>query len=141
MACPSSRCTARRSVARFLKVHGWEAGKPVVEPLPDAVEVRDEWLKAGIKPALEKVHLGAAGIDANKGPTQFPVALVDLETPGLKTEYWWGHGNFYAITRYNRSSAYAMSVVQLAGEIERRKTDAERTPVKAGSRASRHRAG
>ena len=48
----ASPADAIGSVARFLKIHGWEAGKPVVEPLPDAVEVRDDWLKAGIKPAF-----------------------------------------------------------------------------------------
>ena len=40
--------------------------------------------------------------------------LVDLETPGAQTEYWLGYRNFYVITRYNRSSFYAMSVFELA---------------------------
>jgi len=40
--------------------------------------------------------------------------LVDLETPGADTEYWLGYRNFYVITRYNRSSFYAMSVFELA---------------------------
>jgi len=41
-------------------------------------------------------------------------ALIDLVTPGATTEYWLGFDNFYVITRYNRSSFYAMSVFQLA---------------------------
>jgi membrane-bound lytic murein transglycosylase B len=129
------------SVARFLQAHGWVSGNPVVERLPENFEARDDWLRAGIKPALEKTHLEAAGFDLVNGPKHFPVALVDLESPGQKTEYWWGHGNFYAITRYNRSSSYAMSVVQLADEIARRNASTGGTPIRAGSRASRHRAG
>ena len=43
-----------------------------------------------------------------------PVALIDLVTPEQATEYWIGFDNFYVITRYNRSSFYAMSVFQLA---------------------------
>ena len=46
-------------------------------------------------------------------------ALVDLETPGGDTEYWVGLQNFYAITRYNRSSFYAISVIELARAIAR----------------------
>ncbi len=41
-------------------------------------------------------------------------ALIDLVTPDQPTEYWIGFDNFYVITRYNRSSFYAMSVFQLA---------------------------
>jgi len=48
------------------------------------------------------------------------VALVDLVSPGQATEYWLGYENFYVITRYNRSSFYAMSVFQLGEEIRKR---------------------
>ena len=46
--------------------------------------------------------------------TDRPAALIDLVTPDLATEYWIGFENFYVISRYNRSSFYAMSVFQLA---------------------------
>jgi len=43
-----------------------------------------------------------------------PAALIDLVTPDAPTEYWLGYQNFFVITRYNRSSFYAMAVYQLA---------------------------
>ena len=40
--------------------------------------------------------------------------MIDLVDPAQATEYWVGYDNFYVITRYNRSTFYAMSVFQLA---------------------------
>ena len=59
--------------------------------------------------------LAVASDPAIVGPgCQQPAALIDLVSPDQPTEYWLGFDNFYAITRYNRSSFYAMSVFQLA---------------------------
>ena len=46
-----------------------------------------------------------------------PAALIDLVTPGAATEYRLGYGNFYVITRYNRSSFYAAAVMDLAAVL------------------------
>ena len=134
------------SVARFLKLHGWIAGGPIAEPVSRTLEVRAEWVEAGIKPTLERDALAAAGIDASAQPHAHPAALIDLVTPDRDTEYWWGYANFYAITRYNRSSFYAMSVAQLAEAIERRHQTgraglASRRAVKGGYPARRHPSG
>ena len=58
-------------------------------------------------------ELARQGVIATGDPDR-PAALIDLVTPNQATEYWIGFDNFYAITRYNRSSFYAMSVFQLA---------------------------
>ena len=63
--------------------------------------------------------LAQQGISADANP-QATVTLVDLVSPGRPTEYWLGYNNFYVITRYNRSSFYAMSVFQLAAAIRQR---------------------
>mgnify|MGYP002139877898 CR=1 FL=1 len=60
------------------------------------------------------------GISVLPAHGQATVTLVDLVSPGRPTEYWLGYNNFYVITRYNRSSFYAMSVFQLAAAIRER---------------------
>ena len=107
------------SVARFLEQHGWQAGQPVAQPAMLRGNPNPAWTEAGIRPTLAAGQLKAQGVisDADEAAT---VALIDLVSPGRETEYWLGHENFYVITRYNRSSFYAMSVFQLAEEIRKR---------------------
>jgi membrane-bound lytic murein transglycosylase B len=107
------------SVARFLEQHGWQAGQPVAVVAQTEGEPERSLLEAGIQPSLKVVDLAGKGIRANIDP-QTTVALIDLVSPGRETEYWLGCDNFYVITRYNRSSFYAMSVFQLAEEIRSR---------------------
>ena len=56
------------------------------------------------------------------GDADRPAALIDLVSPGQATEYWAGFDNFFVITRYNRSSFYAMSVFQLAEALREAKS-------------------
>lgn len=109
------------SVAHFLSQHGWLPGAPIAVPAHLPVPPDPRWLEAGIRPTLPVRELLAAGVIANADPEQ-NVTLVDLVTPDEATEYWLGYENFYVITRYNRSSFYAMSVYQLAEAIRQEKT-------------------
>jgi membrane-bound lytic murein transglycosylase B len=109
------------SVAHFLARHGWQKGAPIAVPARLTGAPEPEWLEAGIFPALPVAMLLQKGVEADAQPGD-KVTLVDLVTPDAPTEYWLGHENFYVLTRYNRSSFYAMSVFQLAGEIRARKT-------------------
>ena len=100
------------SVARFLQQHGWQTAMPVA--VPARVENDPAPLLAmGIKPTTPLQTLLQQGVIA-EGDAEQPAALIDLVTPDVATEYWVGFDNFYVITRYNRSSFYAMSVFQLA---------------------------
>ena len=67
-----------------------------------------------IQPCRQLETLGTQGV-----PADSLFALIDLVTPDQATEYWIGLQNFYVITRYNRSSFYAMSVMQLAEAIRK----------------------
>lgn len=100
------------SVARFLNIHGWQAKAPIAVPAtvtgdPSAL------IAAGLKPTTPLQELLRLGVSAS-GDFERPAALIDLVAPDQPTEYWVGFDNFYVITRYNRSSFYAMSVFQLA---------------------------
>lgn len=110
------------SVANYLHLHGWQAGAPIAVPATVADESKiDALLAAGIEPSLSSEQLAAAGVVAKIGdPENQQTTLIDLASPGSSTEYWLGYRNFYVITRYNRSSFYAMSVFQLADAISRR---------------------
>lgn len=107
------------SVGRFLEQHGWLAGQPVAVPAMTSGAPDEALLQAGIRPSLKAAELVEKGIRAAIDP-QATVALIDLVSPGRDTEYWLGFENFYVITRYNRSSFYAMSVFQLGEEIRTR---------------------
>ncbi len=107
------------SVGRFLEQHGWLAGQPVAVPATLDAAPEAGLIEAGLRPSLKVADLQARGI-RSAADAQATVALIDLVSPGRTTEYWLGFENFYVITRYNRSSFYAMSVFQLAEEIRSR---------------------
>ena len=117
------------SIGNFLKGHGWAAGAPIAFPAKLEGEAWKPLLEKDILPHSRVRDLPNYGITSETLGTQGVPAdilftFVDLVTPDQPTEYWIGLQNFYVITRYNRSSFYAMSVMQLAEEI--RKTRAQR---------------
>lgn len=107
------------SVANFLKSHGWESGQPVAFPVEVHGEHYRKLVDAGIKPTYRCGDF--AGFDvsgAGDTDADAPCALIELETPGQATQYLAGRNNFYALTRYNRSSLYAAAVLELAQAIK-----------------------
>ncbi|MFM1978775.1 MAG: hypothetical protein RLZ68_40, partial [Pseudomonadota bacterium] len=46
-----------------------------------------------------------------------PLALIELQNGDAPPQYVAGTDNFYAITRYNWSSYYAMAVIELGQQV------------------------
>jgi membrane-bound lytic murein transglycosylase B len=118
------------SVANFLAGHGWEKDGPIaisvtvggdnIQALVDdgILPKRSprEWIAAGT--SLARVGAGDTAISgAGDDLPDRPAALIDLVTPNSATEFRVGYGNFFVITRYNRSSFYASAVMDLAAEL------------------------
>ena len=113
-----SAADAISSVANFLAVHGWQAGEPIAAAAQADPRRVGDLLLEGIAPRRTPAELAAFGVAA-EGGADLPAALIDLVTPQQATEYRLGYRNFYALTRYNRSSFYAMAVADLAEELAR----------------------
>ena len=117
----NSAADAIASVASFLKEHGWERDAPVTVPALVAGDGYAALIEEGILPRHKPSELLGYGVTSDAAP-ELPAALIDLVTPQQPTEYRLGYHNFYVLTRYNRSSFYAMAVYDLARELCRRRT-------------------
>ena len=85
----------------------------------------DVALRARLRRWFDAATLASHGVRAASGETPAgKAAFVELVTPGEDSEYWLGYQNFYVITRYNRSSFYAMSVFQLGEAVKAARTAA-----------------
>jgi membrane-bound lytic murein transglycosylase B len=108
------------SVANFLVQHGWDrdAGGPSVFPANVASNLAWEPLLGGLEARYAPAELQAAGIVPQSAlPDGRLYGLIDLQNGADPTAYWVANANFFAITKYNRSYFYAMSVVDLGHAI------------------------
>lgn len=112
------------SVANFLWQHGWEDGAPITAPATVSGERIDELLAQGILPRLRPAELIEYGVKSPNAP-DLPAALIDLATPQQATTYHLGFQNFFVITRYNRSSFYAMAVTELGRALKSARKQAQ----------------
>ena len=119
-----SAADAIGSVAHFLAEHGWQRGLPSrfdVLPPNDPVE-RALMLEPDILPQFSAPEFALHGAVLGEGGNEAPgvLALVELlngET--APSTFVAGTTNFYAITRYNRSSYYALAVIELGEAVAR----------------------
>ncbi len=109
------------SVAHYLAEHGWKPGVPVTFPatlISDDKETLRTVLSQGLRASYTYQELSklASSASADIAP-QLKLGLIDLQNGEEATEYWIATDNFYAVTHYNRSYFYAMSVIDLGRVI------------------------
>lgn len=109
------------SVGHYLARHGWKAGWAShfdVKP-PENQDALGKLLEPDIKPtfsAREMAELGAAlppEGQAHPGALAMVLLQNGRDAPTLVA----GTDNFYAVTRYNQSSYYALAVIQLGQAV------------------------
>ncbi len=106
------------SVARYFQFYGWKTGEPIAVPVSFKDAVPEEWTES-ILPALTTEDFKNLKYSTERAfDSTLNFALIPLVTPNQTPDYWLGFNNFYVITRYNQSSFYAMSVMQLAEELK-----------------------
>jgi len=122
----NSATDAIGSVGRFLQLHGWEQGRPVVWKIGgDAGSIGVAAAAADGEPWPTRTlgQLTRAGLRVDEPidvarEAETGVLIVDLPTPDQPTEYMIGLRNFYVLTRYNRSFFYALAVYQLGEAVK-----------------------
>ena len=109
------------SVAHYLASHGWQRGLPThyaVKPPVDSSE-RAALLLPDILPSFSATQMAERGavLDAAGAAHEGPLALVELQNGEAAPSYVAGTQNFYAVTRYNWSSYYALAVIELGQAV------------------------
>ena len=109
------------SVANYFRGHGWTPGMPTHfgVQFDNARLQLDDLLAPDILPTFSAASMLAKGavLDAQGAQHTGPLALVELQNGNDAPSYVAGTENFYAITRYNWSSYYAMAVIELGREV------------------------
>jgi len=110
------------SVAHYLAEFGWKRGLPVrfaVQPPTDTAD-RAALLVPDIVPtfSVEEMQARGAVLPAEAAGVDSALALVELQNGSAAPSYVAGTSNFYAVTRYNWSSYYALAVVELGEAVK-----------------------
>ena len=117
----NSTTDAIGSVANFLRNHGWQpdATGPLVYPANvSPSNVWEKFINQGLEAKFRRDELEVAGVVSSAAlPEAALFGLVDLQNGAEPTEYWLATNNFFAITQYNRSYFYAMSVIELGKAV------------------------
>ncbi len=112
------------SVANYFKAFNWQPGMPTHYPVSfdasrldlDALMAPDILPTFGVTSFTEK----GAVLEGQGLQHGGPLALIELLNGPDAPSYVAGTENFYAITRYNWSSYYAMAVIELGREVAAR---------------------
>jgi membrane-bound lytic murein transglycosylase B len=109
------------SVANYFKAFDWRPGMPTHYPvtLTPGQTNMDSLLAPDILPTFSVASFVGQGAALSGAALQHPgpLALIELLNGPDAPSYVAGTENFYAITRYNWSSYYAMAVIELAEAV------------------------
>jgi membrane-bound lytic murein transglycosylase B len=109
-------------VANYFKAFQWRTGMPTHYPVSLSAQTdMDSLLAPDILPTFSVASFTAKGAGLNGAALAHPgpLALIELRNGSNAPSYVAGTENFYAITRYNWSSYYAMAVIELAEAVAR----------------------
>jgi membrane-bound lytic murein transglycosylase B len=112
------------SVANYFKAHHWKPGMPTHYPVrfdPSRLDMAT-LMAPDILPTFSVASFTEKGAVLEGAALQHPgpLALIELLNGADGPSYVAGTENFYAITRYNWSSYYAMAVIELGREVAAR---------------------
>jgi len=118
----TSAADAIGSIAAYLSTHGWRRGQPTHYPArpPEDAAPRALLLAPDIVPSFSPSQLAEQGVRLDADALAHPglLALVEVHNgDDGAPSYVAGGDNFYALTRYNRSSYYALAVAELGAAI------------------------
>ncbi len=110
------------SVAHYLAEFGWQRGLPTYFEVGAPVDAGDRAALLGpdILPTFSARDFSERGAWLPPAGIQHEgkLALVELQNGNAAPSFVAGTANFYAITRYNWSSYYAMAVIELGQAIK-----------------------
>ena len=122
------------SVAHYLAEFGWQRGLPTRFDVAVPVDASERAVLLGpdIVPSFTAAEFTARGAQLSEAALAFEalpaspaaaepikLALVELQNGDAAPSYVAGTANFYAVTRYNWSSYYAMAVIDLGEAVAR----------------------
>jgi len=112
------------SVANYLAEFGWKRGQPTHLSVAAPVNSADRAFLLGpdILPTFSVQDFADRGARLGDDAARIDgkLALVELQNGDAAPSYVAGTANFYAITRYNWSSYYAMAVIELGNAVAQR---------------------
>jgi len=111
------------SVANYFKMNGWRTGENIAYQAivlgknhQKIMEPKDLKPNVSLKELANRYNVKPKKSEENNKISE-KARFVALQNFGNSKEYWLLLHNFYVITRYNRSTHYAMAVYQLSQEI------------------------
>ena len=121
----TSAADAIGSVANYLDAFGWRRGMPTHFDVAVPVDLTDRavLLAPDIVPSFTATQFEERGavLGAAARAHDGLLALVMLENGDAAATHIAGSSNFYAITRYNWSSYYALAVITLGDAVKRQR--------------------